>query len=515
MRWLHLHPQDNVIVVIDPAGLTAGAVIQVPGLGTVRTTVPVARGHKVALCRLNAGDRVIKFGHVIGEVTHPIAAGDHVHTHNVKVPPSDWHASAEPLSATVVAPSAAKTKLPKEFLGYRRPAGRAGVRNYIVVVASVNCSATVVKAIARHFEGQNAALIEHEIHGVVPITHGAGCAMASYGLGAELLNRSLAGWIFHPNVVGALVVGLGCEKTTCGTILDTKKRLRLVSEVRLEQFSVQDAGGTAEAIHQGISIVQKMVNALPKFQRQSLPVSELALALNCGGSDAFSSLTANPLLGRCTDFMTAMGAASVLAEIPECNGAEDLLYGRTASPKDRERLRGIFLWWQDYASRHGVEINDNMSIGNLASGITTIVEKSLGAVSKGGGGPVRQIVDYAEPVTESGLVLMNTPGFDPVSVTGLVAGGCNLVAFSTGRGSVYGCAIAPTLKLATTSELFRRMTGDMDFNAGRILDGLAVDEAAEEFFRLLIQVASGKQTHSEALGLGREEFVPWAVGETL
>lgn len=515
MRWLHLHPHDNVAVVIDPAGLVAGNVIEIASRPPVTVTMPVARGHKVALCALRAGDRVIKFGHVIGEATQAIAAGAHVHTHNVRVLPSDWHAIASNAGPARPVPVPVLERLPREFLGYPRPAGRAGVRNYVVVVASVNCSATVVKAIARHFEGPSAALAEREIHGVVPITHGAGCAMASDGLGAEVLNRSLAGWMFHPNVVGAVLVGLGCEKTTCTTIWETRQRLGLVREIPLEQFSIQDLGGTAAAIEHGITVVQKLIESLPRFRRHPLPVSELSLALNCGGSDAFSSLTANPMLGHCSDYLAALGATAVLAEIPECNGAEDLLSSRTVSAADRERLRAIFQWWQDYALKHGVEINDNMSLGNIASGITTILEKSLGAVSKAGSGAVSQVVDYAEPVTAAGVALMNTPGFDPVSVTGLVAGGCNLVAFSTGRGSVYGCAIAPTLKLATTTELFRRMAGDMDFDAGRILAGLAMDDAALEFFHLLIAVASGKRTCSEALGLGREEFVPWAVGETL
>lgn len=515
MHWLQLHPQDNVAVVITPSGLEAGSVIEIPGRCSVTATMTVARGHKVALFPLNIGDRIIKFGHEIGEAIKPIKPGDHVHTHNVKVLPSDWHAVDIQVGPTGTLPAALLERLPREFLGYPRSAGRAGVRNYIVVVASVNCSATVVKSIARRFEGQSTALAEREIHGVVPITHGAGCAMASDGLGAEVLNRSLAGWIYHPNVVGAVVVGLGCEKTTFTTISETRNRLGLVREIPLQQFSIQDVGGTVAAIEHGISVVQKLIESLPRFRRHPLPVSELALALNCGGSDAFSSLTANPLLGHCSDYLASLGATSVLAEIPECNGAEDLLYSRTVSAADRERLRVIFQWWQDYAQKHGVEINDNMSLGNVASGITTIIEKSLGAVSKGGSSPIRQVVDYAEPITKRGLVLMNTPGFDPVSITGLVAGGCNLVAFTTGRGSVYGCAIAPTLKLATTTELYRRMAGDMDFDAGRILTGVSMEEAAVEFFHLLVEVASGKQPCSEALRLGYEEFVPWAVGETL
>ncbi len=350
---------------------------------------------------------------------------------------------------------------------------------------------------------------------MIPLTHGAGCAQASEGLGWEVLNRTLAGWIFHPNVVAALIVGLGCEKVTFETILETKTRMGLARDVLLDHFTIQDAGGTGTAIQEGIRRVGGLLESLPPFHREAIPVSELGFALNCGGSDSFSALTANPLVGRCSDLFSALAATSVLAEIPECTGAEAVLYQRAAHPQARERLREIFAWWQDYARRHQVEMNDNLSLGNVASGLTTIIEKSLGAVLKGGSSPLRQVVDYAEPVTEQGLVLMNTPGFDPVSVTGLVAGGCNLVVFTTGRGSVFGCSIAPTVKIATTSELFDRMKGDMDFDAGRLLKGETLDDLAVEACNFAIEVASGRQTCSESLGLGWEEFVPWPVGETL
>ena len=515
MQWLHLHSNDNVVVVVDPDGLPSGTVVQTANAPAVRTTAPILRGHKIALGAIPQCEPIIKFGHIVGDASRSIAPGEHVHTHNMKMPAPRHQEFHSGVALGTPVPLGLLAHLPTTFLGYPRPSGRAGVRNYIVVVASVNCSATVVKAICRHFEGRSQRLLEKEIHGVIPVTHGAGCAQASEGLGSAVLNRTLAGWIFHPNVVAAIVVGLGCEKTTTETILAAKARMGLVRDVVLEQLLIQDAGGTATAIRQGIDTVQRVIDLMPSMQRERVPVSELAIALNCGGSDAFSSLTANPLLGRCSDYLAALGASSVLAEITECTGAEELLCARAVSPQIKSRLHEIFAWWQAYAQRHQVAINDNLSSGNIASGITTIVEKSLGAVSKAGNTPLCQVVDYAEPVTAPGFVLMNTPGFDPVSVTGLVAGGCNLVVFTTGRGSVYGCSIAPTLKVATTTELFQRMQGDMDVDAGQILAGRPLEESAIELFRMLVEVASGKATCSELLGLGREEFVPWPVGETL
>ena len=283
----------------------------------------------------------------------------------------------------------------------------------------------------------------------------------------------------------------------------------------MDHYSIQDVGGTMPAIQHGIAKVQDIIDSLPCMKREAVPVGNLCVALNCGGSDAFSSLTANPLVGRCSDYLAAMSASAVLAEITECTGAEELLCVRAATPQMKTRVHEMYAWWQAYAQRHKVEINDNLSLGNIASGITNIVEKSLGAISKGGNSPLRQVVDYAEPVTETGIVLMNTPGFDPVSVTGLVAGGCNMVIFTTGRGSTYGSSIAPTLKIATTTELFKRMGGDMDFDSGRILGGQTLEDAAIELFHAVVDVAGGKPTSSELLGLGHEEFVPWPVGETL
>jgi altronate dehydratase len=500
-RWLRLHRADNVGVVVDPAGLAAGEIIE--GV-TLRDAI--ATGHKFARVAIPKGAPVVKFGHVIGVASSDIEPGAHIHVHDVEMPPAALLGGSEETHHERARDAA---DLPTTFRGYRRASGRAGTRNYVVVVSSVNCSATVVKAVCRHFLGRP------EVDGVIPVTHTAGCAQAIGGLGYRVLNRTLAGWIFHPNVVGAVVIGLGCEGTTFKSILASHQTSPDAAGIPLETLNIQDVGGTAACIAQGIEAVERVLGQLPRFQREELPVSEIGIALNCGGSDAFSSLTANPVLGIVSDLLVQRGGMVALAEIPECHGCEDMLAARAADDTVRDRLAETFEWWNGYASRHQVNLNNNLASGNIAGGITTIVEKSLGAVAKAGHSPLTEVVEYAEPIRAQGFVLMNTPGFDPVSVTGLVAGGCNLVTFTTGRGSVYGCSIAPTVKIATTSGLFRRMRGDMDFDAGRALTGATIEELGEALYRDIIEVASGRRTTSEELGLGWEEFVPWPIAETL
>ena len=488
---LILDRRDNVGVVVAAGG-------------------PIKVGHKIAVSTILAGTPVVKFGHVIGVASQNIAAGEHVHVHNVVMPPQ---ALIRGDAEAVHAAAPIQAGLPDTFQGYLRDNKTAGVRNYVLVVASVNCSATVVKAVCRHFLGKDLAAIG--VDGVVPVCHASGCAQAVGGESYQVLNRTLAGWVFHPNVVGAVVIGLGCEGTTFKSILETKRTSGLDSEIPLETLNIQDVGGTAETIAEAIRRVEKVLSSLPRFARQELPVSHLGLALNCGGSDAFSALTANPALGLASDVLVSKGGMVALAEIPECHGAEDLLYRRAASDQVRRKLDTVFAWWQDYAARQKVTLNANLAPGNIEGGITTIIEKSLGAVAKGGTSPLTQVVDYAERITQKGFTLMNTPGFDPVSVTGLVAGGCQLVAFTTGRGSVYGCSIAPTIKIATRTELFERMRGDMDIDAGKALATGSVDQVAADIYRLAVSAASGVKTCSETLGLGWEEFTPWPIGETL
>ncbi|MFZ1988983.1 MAG: altronate dehydratase family protein [Alphaproteobacteria bacterium] len=507
---LVLREGDDVAVVVASAGVSAGAVLP----GGVKALEAVARGHKVALRDIAKGETIKKFGHTIAVATAPIRAGAWVHQHNAAMPSASQMSGHEQVSHAV---PGALAHLPATFMGYPRRSGLVGTRNYIVVSATVNCSATVVKAICRHFDTREIRerLAAKGIDGIAPITHGAGCAQAIGGANYNVLNRTIAGTVFHPNVVAALFVGLGCEGTTAESILSSARLSDLPQDIPIEHIGIQDSGGTASAIAAGIDAVERLIEGVPKFERVPVPVSALKIALNCGGSDAFSSITANPVLGIVSDMLVARGGTVVLAEIPECHGVEDLLRARAVSPEVVKRLDDTFAWWLRYAEQNACDLNNNLAPGNIAGGITTIVEKSLGAVAKAGSSPLTDVVDYSAPIRVPGAVLMNTPGFDPVSVTGLVAGGCNMVTFTTGRGSVYGSATAPTIKIATNSELFKRMSGDMDFDAGQVLRDGEMTRAAEALYKLIVEVASGKKTSSEALGIGWEEFVVWSVGETL
>ena len=486
---LVLGPEDNVGV------LTAAA----DGL-------PV--GHKVALRAIAKGAPVVKFGQSIGVASRAIRAGEHVHVQNVAFSDAVSFGSLPVQAKAEASPAGVDS-----FDGYLRDKGRAGTRNYVVIMASVNCSATVVRRISEHFRDKP---LGKNIDGVVPVIHHSGCAQAVDGKSDELLNRSLAGWLYHPNVVGALIIGLGCEDITVEIINAAAPPADRRHAVVIDHMGIQDVGGIKNAVETGIKKVRAILKALPAFKRQALPVSHLAVGLNCGGSDAFSSITANPALGIAADILVARQGAAVLSETPECFGAEKVLVGRCTEAADKKHLKAIFARWNEFCAARGISLNNNLAPGNIAGGISTILEKSLGATAKGGSTRVRQVLDYAEQVTRSGLVFMDTPGFDPVSVTGQVAGGCNVIAFTTGRGSVFGCAIVPTVKIATNTPMFERMRGDMDFDAGRVLSQKAdLAKVGAELARLLVSVAGGARTASETAGVGSDEFVPWQLGENL
>lgn len=493
---LILHPLDNIAIVIDDTG-------------------PVPAGHKIATQFIAKDSAVLKFGSPIGRAKTDIQLNEHVHSHNIYYDSTLSHNNVyKPTSNQ--SENLNQAVLPEAFQGYIRGRGPAGIRNYLVVVATVNCSATVVKRICQKFTKND--LLKYNIDGVIPVTHQAGCAQAIGGLNYSVLNRTLAGWIYHPNVVGAVVVGLGCEGTTWKSIeASAKVDNRYDENLPIDFLKIQDVGGTALAINQGIESVQKILDNLPPLNRQSVSVGDLNLALNCGGSDAFSSLTANPLLGMVSDLIVKLNGSVALAEIPECHGAENLLFSRSKTDAIRLKLTNIFSWWESYSEKNNVNLNNNLSPGNISGGISTIVEKSLGAVVKAGQSPLCGVFDYSESMLNNrGFLLMNTPGFDPVSVTGLAAGGSQMVAFTTGRGSVFGCGISPTVKISTNTNLFLKMKDDMDFDAGRILSqGISMEQLSYELYNFIIDVASGKPTKSEILDMGSEEFTPWPIGETL
>ncbi|MDE3133819.1 MAG: altronate dehydratase [Acidobacteriota bacterium] len=506
---VRLHPSDPV--GLSSADLEAGAALEFDGVRlTVRDTVP--RGHKLALVDLPAGAEVLKYGQPIGLTLREIAAGEHVHDHNLRslrrVGAAQASDRQRPFAGT------AGTTIPegqtaRTFDGIVRADGRVGTRNYVAVLSSVNCSATVVKRIAGAFATAGALDEFPGVDGVVAITHGTGCGLAADGEGLTLLRRTLAGYARHPNVGAVVLVGLGCEVNQISALTED---LGLV-----DPLVIQDLGGSAATVRAGVQQIRELLPAVASAgERGPVPVSKLTLGLNCGGSDAWSGVSANPVLGVAVDRLVAAGGTAVLAETPEIHGAERLLTRRAASPEVARALLERVAWWERYAAADGGSLDNNPSPGNRAGGITTIEEKALGAVAKGGSTTLQAVYRYAEPVTEHGLVFMDTPGYDPVSVTGIVAGGANLVCFTTGRGSVFGCRPAPSLKLATTSELYERMAEDMDFDCGRVLDGRAtVAELGEELFEQILQVASGQPTKSEEFGFGDEEFVPWQLGAVL
>lgn len=501
-RVLVLRPDDDVAIATTdlPAGtrLTVGdTTLVLPG--------DVPRSHKLALRAVPAGGVVHKYGQSIGRATADIAPGDHVHTHNLGMDDAVRAHEFGTVHATLPVPPVGRT-----FDGYRRADGRAGTRNYVAIVTSVNCSASTAKMIADQFRGSAALAAYPHVDGVIALTHGSGCGLVPGSEGANALVRTLRGYARHPNVGGVLVLGLGCEMVPVQSLVDG---LDLPSDTLVHTLTIQDTGGVRATVREGVAQIMAMLPALEERRREPVPISELVLGLNCGGSDGYSGITANPALGRASDLLVAAGGTSVLAETPEVFGAEHLLTRRAVSEQVGRRLLDRLDWWQRYAAAGGGTLDNNPSPGNKAGGLTTILEKSLGAVAKGGQADLSAVVEYAEPITSRGLVFMDTPGYDPVSVTGIVAGGATVVCFTTGRGSVFGCRPAPSIKLATNTEMFERMSDDMDVNCGRIVDGTAtLEQVGDEIFERIIAVASGQETLSEGLDLGQEEFVPWQLG---
>ena len=500
-------PHDNVAV----ARVTLRPGTTLLGDNEVDSPVPVRQfipsGHKIALQAVTPGEPVVRYGQIIGFASQPIAAGDHVHTHNVVVKPVEHAATfVSPVGSTEYV----SEPLRRTFLGFKRDQGRAGTRNYVAIIGTVNCSAHVCREIAAHFTPERMKAYPN-VDGVIPLVHTLGCADQIGSPNYVVLQRTLAGMARHPNVAGSVVVGLGCEVNQVAELTAN----HALEGSHYVPLSIQDLGGVRKTVAAGIAAVERLLEAANTCQRSEQPVAELAVALQCGGSDSWSGVSANPLMGLVTDEVIRQGGAAVLAETPEIYGAEHLLMQRTTEPDIVQKLKDKIAWWHAYTASFGLEINNNPSTGNKAGGLTTIYEKSLGAVAKGGSSPLVGVVDYAQPVAIRGLVFMDTPGYDPVSVTGQVAGGCNIVLFSTGRGSVFGFAPAPSIKIATTSRLFEQMSEDMDFNSGRILDGDPFPTVASELFELLIAVASGQQSKSEVQGIGSCEFVPWLLGGVL
>lgn len=500
-RTLRLHASDNLLVALET--IEPGAALAEDAVAAAR----VPRGHKIAARTIAAGEPILKFGQIIGFATADIAPGSWLHEHNVVM--KDFtrdYAFGQDYRPTEMAP------VPATFQGYRRANGKVGTRNYIGILTSVNCSASVATFIAREIERSGILSQYPNVDGVIPLVHGGGCALDVKGEGYEVLKRTQWGYATNPNMAAVLMVGLGCEGFQIGR---WKEAYNIAESDTFRSMTIQEVGGTKKTVMKGVEAIREMLPVANKATRTTQPASELMLALQCGGSDGYSGITANPALGAAADLLVAHGGTAILSETPEIYGAEHLLTRRAASRAVGEKLVERIRWWEDYTARNRMEMNNNPSPGNKLGGLTTILEKSLGAAAKGGTTALTAVYEYAEPVTEKGFVFMDTPGYDPVGVTGQIAGGANVLCFTTGRGSAYGCKPTPSIKLATNNYIYTQMIDDMDINCGDIIDGVSIADKGREIFEHVLRVASGEHSKSETLGYGDAEFVPWTIGATM
>ncbi len=505
--FIRLHPADDVLIARTQ--LVGGAVVE--GI-SVRGIIPP--GHKIATRAIAAGEPVRRYNQIIGFASRAIAPGEHIHTQNLDMGLNKGDFARDYAFGADVKPEPIARKA--SFMGYKRADGRVATRNYIGILSSVNCSATAARAIADHFSRQNhpQALADFpNVDGVVALTHGTGCGMDTEGTGMQILQRTLAGYATHANFAAVLVVGLGCESNQINAWLATSS-LREGETLRV--FNIQDSGGTSKTVTKGVALIQEMLPHANLAHREECDVGHITIGLQCGGSDGYSGISANPALGAAVDLLVAHGGTAILSETPEIYGAEHLLTRRAVDKAIGEKLVARIKWWENYTAINGGEMNNNPSPGNKAGGLTTILEKSLGAVAKGGTSNLQAVYEYAEKVDKHGFVYMDTPGYDPVSATGQVAGGANMICFTTGRGSAYGCAPSPSLKLSTNSNLWRKQEDDMDINCGEIIDGsCSVAEMGQRIFDLVLATASGHASKSERHGYGQNEFVPWQVGAVM
>ncbi len=505
-----LHAADNVCVAARD--LSPGDQIATPHY-TIELAEPIRLGHKIALRAMAPGEQVVKYGQIIGFTTTAVSAGAWLHTHNVTA--GQFTRDYAPASEIPQPPAPLEGY---SFQGYKRRDRRPGTRNYLAVISTVNCSASVSKYVAAKFNAETLRPYP-QVDGVVAFTHGGGCGMQFGGESHATLNRVLGGIARHPNIGGYVLIGLGCETATLGHLLHDQRLLQIngtpPERSHPPVLSMQDQGGTVKTIEAATRLVAEMLPVVNDVHREPVPLSELILGTNCGGSDGNSGITANPALGVASDMLVAAGGTVVLGETTEIYGAEQLLTRRARTTQIAQKLIDRIRWWEWYTGLFGCTPDNNPSPGNKAGGLTTIYEKSLGAISKAGSSALNEVYQYAEPITSPGLVVMDTPGLDPVSVTGIVAGGAQMMVFTTGRGSCFGCKPTPSIKVATNTPMFHRMSDDMDLDAGTILSGSSVEEVGRQIFDEIIAVASGKQTKSEQHGIGQEEFVPWNIGPTL
>lgn len=498
---IRLHANDNVLVA--KTALSLGQ--DLPEIGA-RARAQVPAGHKIAARRIGEGERILKYDTVIGVAARTIEAGDHVHAHNLTLVDFDRDpAFGQDVRAVDYLPEAERAT----FMGFVRPDGRVGTRNFIGILSSVNCSASVIKSIAAHFTPERLAAFPN-VDGVAAFAQTSGCGMSSPSEHFDVLRRTLAGYARHPNLAGVLIVGLGCERNQVASLVESQG---LPTSKMMRTMVMQDVGGTRATIEAGIAAIQDMLPEANAARRQPVPASHLKIGLECGGSDGFSGITANPALGAAMDILVRHGGTAILSETPEIHGVEYMLTRRAVSPAVGQKLLDRLAWWETYTAGQNAQFNGVVGHGNQAGGLANIFEKSLGSAMKGGTTPLQAVYEYAEPIDQAGFVFMDSPGYDPVAATGQIASGANLICFTTGRGSMFGSKPAPTIKLASNTPMFTRLEEDMDINCGAILDGeVDVPQMGQRIFEALLRHASGEPTKSEALGLGDHEFVPWHLG---
>ncbi len=476
-------------------------------LGEEGAKAVIPKGHKIALKEIVRGQAIVKYAQTIGYASTNIQQGSHVHVENLEFRPvnKDYEfGTIKPKNLTLTEN--------KTFWGYMRENGKVGTRNTIAILTSVNCSATAARLIAEHFNSERLSEFKN-VDNVTAYVHGTGCGMADSGDGFEALQRVMWGYAKNPNVAGVLMVGLGCEMNQIEWLVEA---YGLSTNALFQTMNIQDLAGLRKTVDIGIEKVSAMLPKVNEFSRVECPASELTVALQCGGSDAWSGVTANPALGYACDMLVSCGGTGILAETPEIYGAEHLLTRRASSPEVGRKLIERINWWEDYTARNKGSMDNNPSPGNKKGGLTTILEKSLGAVAKAGTTPLNEVLKYAEEFKKKGFIFMDSPGYDPASVTGQIASGCNLVAFTTGRGSAFGSKPAPCIKIATNTAMYDKMIEDMDINAGEILSGgISVENLGCDIFNFFLEVASGKRTKSELQGLGDYEFVPWQIGAVM
>jgi altronate hydrolase len=505
---VHLRPEDNIAVAAR--NVPAGSEVQINGK-VLKTPDRVGLGHKIALRPIRKGEAVTKYGQIIGFASADIPVGAHVHVHNVSAA-----AFERDYAFCRDRPSPPTLNEGRNWMGYDRGDERYGTRNYIAIISTVNCSASTSKYISQRFNATDLLKQYPNVDGVVAITHKSGCAMQYDGPDHNQLDRTLAGFAKHPNVAAYILVGLGCETGQAIHLIEGQGLVQLGGPKQKPLvLTIQECGGIGKTVEAGVRAIAELLPRVNEAKRTRLGADKIMLGTNCGGSDGNSGVTANPALGVASDLIVAQGGTSIIGETPEIYGAEHLLTRRAASREVGEKLVERIKWWEWYTGIFGAEINNNPSPGNKEGGLTTIYEKSLGAIAKGGSSALADVVNYAEPVKTKGFVVMDTPGHDPVSMTGIVAGGANVLVFTTGRGSVFGCKPAPSIKVATNTPMYQHMVDDMDINAGVILEGTPVEQVGCAIFEEILAVASGKKTKSELSGVGEEEFAPWSIGPTL